>query len=358
MQKKLIALAITAAFSAPAFADTAAYGTVDVGYGSISNTATNGVKTGESGIAYSQNQTSRIGIKSTEDLGNGMKASYQLEMGVTSNPASDANFGGNGIKTNHTGFTRNASIGPDRVFTVGLDLGQGTSFAAGRVSSPLRGIVYGNDAMYGSNLIGNLVTMDPSTTARATVIIAAHNFGAVTGTLALLSNTTTKDGEVDNKNGNGFEATAVFKQDMLSVSGGYRSLKTTIGAVTTTSDATNKVLVLAANYDLGMAKLYGQYAQVKDEDTVLATSTKNTYESFGVNVPVTSEFAAYVELSTGKADDGTNNPKLSAYAVGAKYDLSKHTYAYGHYGTAKVDAYAAVGENKADQIAFGMVHTF
>ncbi len=359
MHKKLIALAIAAAFSAPAFADTvtAAYGTVDVGYGSVSNTDA-GNKTGESGTAFSQNQTSRVGIKSTEDLGNGMKASYQLEMGLSSNPASDANFGAAGIKAGHVGFTPNLAIGPDRVLTVGLDLGQGTTLTAGKMSSPLRGIAYGYDAQYGSNLIGNLVTMDPSTTARTTAILAAQNFGAVTATLGLLSNTTTADGNVDNKNGNGFEATATFKQDALAVSGGYRSLKKVTGGATATSDATNKVLILAASFDLGMAKLYGQFAQVKDEDTVLVTTNKNTYESFGVNVPVTSEFAAYLELSMGKTDNGTVAPKLSALGVGAKYDLGKHTYAYGHYGTAKVEAIGASTENKVNQIAFGMVHSF
>jgi predicted porin len=361
MQKKLIALAITAAFaSAPAFAaDTAAYGLVDAGFGSVSNTATTtgGVsnKTGQSGIAFSQNQTSRVGIKSTEDLGNGMKAIYQLEMGLSTNPASEANFGTAGIKPNASaGFSTYSSIGVDRVLTAGLDFGQGTSLTIGKMSSPLRNIAYGNDAMYGANLIGNLVTMDSNLSARTTQALVAQNFGAVTATVGLLDNTTTADGQPDQKTGNGFEATAVYKQDALSVSGGYRSTKTN---TTATNEATTKDAILAANFDLGVAKLYGQFAQVKvDQQTGL--SDKKTYETVGVNVPFTPVLAGYVELGTGKHDTGTDSPKYSAYAVGAKYDLSKSTWVYAHVGSAKSDQTTLTAGSKVDQYAIGLLHSF
>ena len=221
MQKKLIALAITAAFaSAPAFADTSVYGLIDSGFGTVSNTdntvAGAGKKTGQSGVSFSANHTSKVGVKSTEDMGNGMKATFQLEMGLSSNPASEANFGTAGIKTGasaNSGFQPNATISPDRIMAVDLNLGQGTDLIAGRVSSPLRGIVYGNDAQYGANLVGNLVTMDATLTARAVALAAVHNFGVVTGSLAVLDNTTTADGTPDVKNGNGFEATGVYSQD-------------------------------------------------------------------------------------------------------------------------------------------------
>ncbi len=127
----------------------------------------------------------------------------------------------------HSGFTPNTSIGPDRIMALDLNLGQGTDLIAGRVSSPLRNIVYGNDAQYGANLVGNLVTMDSSLTARAVALAAVHNFGAITGSLALLDNTTTADGTPDVKYGNGFEATGVYSQDALSVSLGYRSTEAT-----------------------------------------------------------------------------------------------------------------------------------
>ena len=377
MQKKLIALAITAAISAPAFADTTVYGLIDAGFGSVTNTPTkaggaNGVKTGESGIAFSQNQTSKVGVKSTEDLSNGMKATYLLEIGLSSNPASDAQFGKGSIGSSHSGFTPNATIGPDRFMAVDLNLGEGTDLWAGKVSSPLRGIVYGNDAMYGANLVGNLVTMDSSLTARAVAAAAVHNFGSVTASLAFLDDTVTTDGSADQKFGNGFEATAVYNQDALSVSAGYRDLKLATNAVAlvtavpgnagtaaaAATDIDNKVMILAANYNFGVAKVYGQYASVQQNDSVANSTDKKTYETVGVNMPFTPVLAGYVQLGTGKHDTGTDSPKLSAYALGVKYDMSKSTWAYAHVGSAKQDNIALVAGSKVDQYALGLVHSF
>lgn len=384
MQKKIIALAIAAAFSAPAFADTTVYGIVDVGFGSVSNSPTaaggaSGVKTGESGTAFSQNQTSRVGVKATEDVGNGMKASYQLEMGLSSNPASTANFGSGAIGTANNGFTTNTTIGPDRVLAATLDLGQGTTIIGGKISSPLRNIAYGNDAQYGSNLIGNLVTMDSVLTARATTLAVAQNFGSVVATAALLDNTITKDGVADVKTGNGYELSAVFGEGPLSVSGAYRSTKTAVNAAAAVapvagnvgsaavnaSDATTKAFIVAANYNFGMAKVYGQYATVQvDESLVTATTVgKKTYETLGVNVPFTSTFAGYVEASFGKNDQhangaATDSRNYSAYGVGVRYDLSKATWLYAHVGSAKLDNTTLSAGSKVDQVALGLVKSF
>ena len=333
MQKKLIALAITAAFSAPAFADTSVYGLVDSGFGSkaVTNEVTT-IKTTDSGILYSQDQTTRVGVKNSEDLGNGMKALFQLEMGLS------------------TGFGIQPSLSADRFLTGGLDLGQGTTVTIGKMGTPLRGIAYGNDAMYGANFVGNLITADASLTSRQVAALVAHNFGAITGTIAFMDSTRQVTNAADVKTGNGFEATAVYKQDALSVSGGYRNTKTNTNA---NNEITTKDLILAANYDFGVAKLYGQFANVT-ADNQAGTSDKKTYETVGVNMPFTSTLAGYVELGNGKHDTGAaTSPKYSAAAVGVHYDLSKATFAYVHVGTSKEDTVT-----KTDQYGIGLVHSF
>jgi predicted porin len=75
MQKKLIALAVAAAFSAPAFADTTVYGIVDAAVLSRSVTGTESAIVGISGGL----STSRIGVVAAEDLDNGMKAIAKVE---------------------------------------------------------------------------------------------------------------------------------------------------------------------------------------------------------------------------------------------------------------------------------------
>ena len=367
MQKKLIALAITAAFSAPAFADTTVYGVVDTGFGTVSNTRTTtagvSTKTGLQDINFSQLWTTRFGIKNTEDLNNGMKLTAVVETNIAGkNPMNDSGFGAATVATTATGPASSAPTATtlgDRILDLALDLGQGTTILVGKMSSPLRNIAYGYDAFYGSNLVGNLVTMDGSLTARTVAAGVAQNFGAVTATLAVLDNTFTKDGNVDTKYGNGFEATATFKQNALAVSGGYRSTKAVAGATVATSDATTKDLILAASYDFGMAKLYGQFATVKVDQSVAPTTTdKKTYETLGVNVPFTPVLAGYVQTSFGKHDTGTDSPKMSAYAVGAKYDFSKNTSAYADVGSAKSDQTALTAGSKVDQVAIGLVHAF
>jgi len=78
MQKKLIALAVVAAFSAPAFADVTAYGVIDA---AVVNVSASGEKSDMQAISGGL-ATSRFGVKSVEDLNNGMKAVVVLEYGL------------------------------------------------------------------------------------------------------------------------------------------------------------------------------------------------------------------------------------------------------------------------------------
>src|SRR5512144_414193 len=81
MQEKLIALAIAAAFSAPVFADNGNfnfYGAANLSFDHInSGTATNGTA-GTSSNRISSN-TSKFGFKGSDDLGDDLKAVWQVE---------------------------------------------------------------------------------------------------------------------------------------------------------------------------------------------------------------------------------------------------------------------------------------
>ncbi|MGP1677025.1 MAG: porin [Burkholderiales bacterium] len=85
MQKKLIALAIASLVSAPVFAQSQVtlYGTIDAGVRHQDNADTNGNAntTMDSSGTYNSN---RFGFKGSEDLGNGMKANFDLEGGFMS----------------------------------------------------------------------------------------------------------------------------------------------------------------------------------------------------------------------------------------------------------------------------------
>lgn len=79
MKKSLIALAVTGAFAAPAFAQNSVtlYGIIDAGITYTNNSGGHSLWQAQSGIL----QGSRWGMKGAEDLGGGTKAIFQLENG-------------------------------------------------------------------------------------------------------------------------------------------------------------------------------------------------------------------------------------------------------------------------------------
>lgn len=115
MQKKLIALAVAAAASTGAFAQSSnvqIYGVVDYGY-TIRHDRLKSVRTGNNAVinenTFSKTNSqfnsgqaagSRIGFKGVEDLGNGLKAVFVLERGFAVDTGADAG-----------GFNRQAYVG-------------------------------------------------------------------------------------------------------------------------------------------------------------------------------------------------------------------------------------------------------
>lgn len=90
MKKSLIAVAVAAALPAAAFAQTSVtlYGVVDL---SLSK-ANQGGKTQMSGNGLLNNGNGRIGVRGTEDLGGGLKASFNYEQGINAETgATDSN---------------------------------------------------------------------------------------------------------------------------------------------------------------------------------------------------------------------------------------------------------------------------
>lgn len=107
MQKKLIALAVAAAASTGAFAQSSnvqIYGIVDYGYTirHDRNQAAKDAGISKTNSAFNSGQAagSRIGFKGVEDLGNGLKAVFVLERGFAVDTGADA-----------AGFNRQAYVG-------------------------------------------------------------------------------------------------------------------------------------------------------------------------------------------------------------------------------------------------------
>ncbi len=386
MQKKIIALAIAAAFSAPAFADTTIYGVLDGGYGDTSKTLTTpagvGTKTGQTAIAFSQATSSRLGFVASEDLSNGMKATFKVESGLGSNPlAGVGQTGTSAIAFN--GTTIDATSLGNRELNLTLALGEGTSIKAGYGSTPIRDFTFAYDSALGGNLVGNLITNDVATANnRATSVDVIHQFGPLKATVGVMRNTDHSDGKTDVQKGNGYQFAAQFAQDALSI--GCCLPKRRIGckycccctavpgnagtAAVTGSDVTTKVMIVGASYDLSVVKLTAQYANVKTDDALTVNAKgagKRSMENIGVSVPLGAA-TAFAQISAGTQDQATtagaasNSRKLSGYTVGAKYNLSKTTWAYAATGQTELKEAVGTADTgiKVNQYAIGLVKTF
>jgi predicted porin len=127
MNKKLLAAAVAGVFTAPvAFAQSSnveLYGRINAGVDNASATGatlTTGAVNQDFKARMRQFDTgSRLGVRGTEDLGNGLRAVFQIESGVNSD---------NGQNASQSGAAQNASTGflGSRPTWVGLDGAMGT----------------------------------------------------------------------------------------------------------------------------------------------------------------------------------------------------------------------------------------
>ncbi len=205
MQKKLIALAIASAISAPALADNANftfYGIADVSYDVI-NTGNTNTTSGAVKRNVSSN-VSRFGFKGSEDLGDGLAAIWQVEQQI--------NLDGSGTSTfatrNTFGGLKHESFGtvlmgrhdtPYKLTTRKLDvfgdsIADNRSFMGG-VSSTTAGVFVSAGAAFDGRQPDVLAYISPAlagvTVALATVnltetqttSISAHNSATSVGVM-------------------------------------------------------------------------------------------------------------------------------------------------------------------------------
>ena len=398
MQKKLIVLAIAALASSSAFADVSVYGILDAGYGDTNKTLTTPVtgataKSGQEAIAFSQMVSSRLGFSASQEIGNGMKALVKVETGIGSNPmAGVAQTGTKAIGFN--GTTLDATTLGNRELNASLMFATGTTIKAGYGSTPVRDFGLSYDASagsFGGNLVGNLLNNDATLSSnRQTSIDVIQQFGPVKATVSVSHNTDYNDTTASTTKNNGYLAAAQYVDGAASVGVAYQKLGsytpggttyaisqsgTTVGTIvpttTVTNDFTTAIAMVGGSYDLGVAKLFAEYANIKTDDAQAATETSTvgvgtrSYESVGVEVPfgaalVFAQYSAGSVNQVTKTGVAANSRKTTGYTIGAKYDFNKMTAAYASLGNTKLDSDVGAGDIGVEvkQIVAGLVYKF
>ena len=389
MKKTLIAMAaLAAAGTVAAQSSVTMYGKVNTGAQYFKQTETDGAggKTTKKTISFKNNPagggTSRLGFKGSEALGNGLSATFQLEMGFC---GATGKFGT--VADGSTGFSREATVGLAGAFG---------SVRLGYAGTPMNNFDGSYKPVDATNAHdGHAVTLatDPSDptkkytqdadyTGRPTGIFYKGTFSNVTVEAALGQNSTS-----DKK---GTDAAQKTTTSTYGLGLSYASGPLAVGAAVQldNSKATGQSALwkdgkyignydnsvtsygVGASYDFTAAKLYTHYKggklKAKNHNVAPGVTGNGNYRydqaAIGISVPfgATTLGAEYAyNKSKSTIDSKVENAKGNVFAVRAQYQLSKRSSLYaraaqqGHWK----DKHSSASK-KTQTFGVGLMHNF
>jgi predicted porin len=326
MKKSLIALAVLAASSAAmAQSSVTLYGRVDLSVGGLKELGKGNVTKmfngGDGGLT-----TSRWGMRGSEDLGGGLKASFKVEnrFNADEGTTQDPFFKGESTLSLAGGFGeiklgRSSTIYDDvRALAV-------SSSVFDSAFTPAGNGVFSSGGDYSSRFNNKLT----------------YSLPAMGGFYGALEYALDEDAAAK---ADMFGLKAGYKAGAFNVALGYQDEKAKL----------NKYTALSGSYDLGMASLSAGYNRRAGS----AANGDDSELAFGVTVPLGA-----VKLSAGYATSkteaaGATKSKGSGFGMGATYSLSKRTTAYVGYRDTQIEN--AAGTKTADTrlYAVGVRHDF
>ena len=390
MKKSLIALAALAAVGAASAQSSATmYGRIDMGWGVATTKAASGAQDKTTGLVDGVQTSNAIGFRGTEDLGGGLVAGFNLEQGISPTQSNGWNqrvgssahqVGGGGAITAATMRAGNVSLttkgmGALTVGTIQWSAGYAVAsrwgmFAEGfggeaHTTMPARitGVSYTTPAMSGVTVTLQHGGAHGARTDRESVADAADglrkNKSARTGINAqynagpLYLGAAYESTSVEARaNANGLTASGAGGLTTGFASNAYGAPVVNGSAV---AARTENAWTVAANYDFGVAVVRGM---IVERDNGAATAVKTSGRGLSVAVPV-GALTLQAALQTIEVQTGTaTTSDISGHQLTARYNLSKRTNVYMHYGTDKDSKAASTAQGKRTRTIAGVVHTF
>ena len=336
MNKKLISLAVAAAFAAPmaASADATLYGKLHASIDQVDN--------GSVDNWQMNSRASRLGVKGSEDLGGGLKAIWQIELGIAVDGNCGSTFGQtgcNGIESQRNTF-------------VGLSGGWGTALI-GRHDTPNKMAFYGaGTEIQGDSILdlnSGVVGVFAKSDFRADNAIAyvSPNFSGFTLAAAAIpgENGGPATGAPDNSGdsiADHYSFGGMYAGGGLKVGAGYESK--VLGA----QNRDEEIMQIGASYNFSGFTVGGHYETVDDRngnqgDEQESYAVIGKY-AFGNN----SIHAVYSDTDSGDSE------AYDAYGIGADHAFSNRTKVYAAYASRD---YNGTTEDD-DQFSLGVVHNF
>jgi predicted porin len=315
MKKSLLALAVLASFAGVAHAQSSVtiYGVLDMAVNSESHGVNSKGQGAVTALDSGVQSGSRLGFKGSEDLGNGLKANFKLEMGVNADTGSSAQGG--------LAFGRAAWVGLSGDFGA-VQMGRQNKPVFNAVDSidPFETGIIGGSAGDSTSAtgLGNLFFAS-NPRQNNTINYSTNNISGFTGTVAYNF---------------GEQAGDAGKSRQIGMSAGYAAGPlSAIFAYNTETDNSTPTVALkhtfaGATYDFGVVKAALAYGKVASDEAI--KKVDNKLWMLGATVPVSASsavLASYTRLATAGNGVGTNNVG-NQLALGYVYSLSKRTNLY------------------------------
>ena len=373
MKKTLLAAALLAGFAGVAQAETSVtlYGIIDtgLGYNKISG-GPDAINGSRFGMINGVQNGSRWGLRGSEDLGDGLRAVFQLESGFDS---------GNGKSgQNSRLFGRQATIGLASDSWGQLDFGRQTN-----ISSKYFGSIDPFGAGFGQANIG--VSLSAANTVRYDnmVLYQTPSFSGFQFGLGYSFNADDQNARQTGwrtaDNTRAITTGLRYVNGPLNIAFSYDQLNASNNLTQTEVDATPRMYALGASYDFEVVKLSLAYARTTDGwfggqgvsgpagninfgNNIFADGFKANSYMVGLSAPIggaSKLFGSWQmvdpsndRLNTAPGADETMN----VFSLGYTYDLSKRTnlYAYGSYAK----NYAFIDDVKSTAVGVGIRHRF
>ena len=409
MKKLLIATAALAmvAGTAQAQSSVTVYGTFDLGFSDVDykniggNTDTNAQRSA-SGLnaggasANGALTANRLGFRGTEDLGGGMRASFNYELG----------FSGANVANDSTTSAHSLNAAAARESNLTLTTAKAGSVKVGYGTTLVHGTMVGHRAIAASNMIGDLsYASDSISSADSRIHLNMVRSQGITYYTPTVNgfNAAVHYGKQDDKTdatgslegqknhafqlnyaAGAFRLSAVTGEGTTAVKGalavvGVDSTGTPGSPAVTAAETKTKVDVVSAQYTMGKFTFDAIYGKNTATNALTgAQSSKNDVMQAGVRYALSGKTTLAAQYGEGEGEGtGANNARRDrkGYQLAAIYSLSKRTNIYAAYGEQEmtyVDAAsarsagvvaagtagAAGTKEKASQLAVGLRHSF
>lgn len=362
MKKTLIALAAVAATGAAmAQSSVTIYGVIDAGFTSVNNSAGTNAggqqSTDNTGLTSSNMSTNRVGFRGTEDLGGGLKANFQIETSLNVDAPYATTLGDRGAWVGLSGGFGEVRLGRE----------YSPTFWPGFLHSPFGTGGVGNGFGFANRALAYNVTgqANTSTTANTGAQNSIWNNNSITyisprmagfqatGQIAFDEQAANNAGKFAggriNYSAGPLAADVAYSKvkggadisgaSVAAAPPGYSFLgatRTALGINTTSAD--HKSVSAGVSYDLGVAKLMANYGQ--ETATITATGVdvaKVKNLEVGAVIPFgPGRFrVAYNTTTVDVLVNANPDPKVSKFALGYIYDLSKRTALYATVASLK-----------------------